>query len=268
MTQLPEIVQYLDQLLETTRFADNSVNGLQVDASWAHPKSRPTPAPVSRVALAVDAGESTIRQAIDRGAQMLVVHHGLFWGKESALVGALGRKISLLMRGELSLYTSHLPLDGHMEFGNNVGLAKYFGAQSLVPFFEFGGAHIGCRGEFVTPLRLEAIAQRAKELVRGTKSETCGLPRLFSSGKDLVKSVGFLSGSGSSGLPLAAAAGLDLIISGEFKHEVYHATQELGINALFCGHYQTETFGVRSLGEEIERQFGLETLFIDDDSGI
>lgn len=84
----------------------------------------------------------------------------------------------------------------------------------------------------------------------------------------MIKTVGFLSGSGSSGLPVAASAGLDLIISGEAKHEVYHASQELRMNALFCGHYQTETFGVRSLKDVLERQFKVETLFLEDDSGV
>jgi dinuclear metal center YbgI/SA1388 family protein len=269
MAQLPEIVQYLDDVLETPLFRDASLNGLQVDSAYLPcpcSDSRPR-AEVTKAAFAVDAGESIVEAAITCGAQLLVVHHGIFWGQSPRLVGALGRKICRMMQSGLSLYVSHLPLDAHMTLGNNVGLAKFFGATGLEPFFEHEGRCIGCRGTLPQSLAREALSARGKELVQGTLSSQNGLPILLPFGPESIRTVGFLSGSGSSGIPAAAAAGLDLIISGEAKHESYHSCKELGINALFCGHYHTETFGVRALMNLVATQFGVQTEFVDHDSG-
>lgn len=269
MAQLPEIVQYLDGVLETPLFRDASLNGLQVDASSLPGSSRASACMVgiTKAAFAVDAGEAIIESAIAGGAQLLVVHHGIFWGQSPRLVGALGRKIGRMMQSGLSLYVSHLPLDAHMTHGNNVGLAKFFGATGLEPFFEHEGRCIGCRGTLSQPLAREALLSRGRELVQGSLSSQNGLPILLPFGPEAIRTVGFLSGSGSSGIPAAAAAGLDLIISGEAKHESYHTCRELGINALFCGHYQTETFGVRALMSLVATKFGVQTEFIDHDSG-
>jgi dinuclear metal center YbgI/SA1388 family protein len=223
---------------------------------------------VLKVALAVDAGESIIRSAIDHGAELLIVHHGLFWGQEQALSGPLGYKIALLMQNGLSLYTSHLPLDGHMTLGNNVELARFFGATDIEPFFEHQGSFIGCRARYPAPRSLDEITTRARKLVANTPSEKNGLPLVFPFGPKMVSTVGFLSGSGSSGLEAVVGAGMDLLISGEAKHGVYHASKELRANAIFCGHYQTETFGVKALGQDLRRVFGIEPIFIDEDSGV
>lgn len=267
MAQLSEIVQYLDGVLETPLFRDSSLNGLQVDASYAR-GTTDARSDVTKAAFAVDAGEAIMDAAVDGGAQLLVVHHGIFWGQSPRLVGALGRKICRMMQSGLSLYVSHLPLDAHMTYGNNVGLAKFFGATNLAPFFEHEGRCIGCRGELPDPLTREAALAIGRKLVDGTLSAKNGLPVLLPFGPETIRSVGFLSGSGSSGIPAAAAAGIDLLISGEAKHEAYHACRELRMNALFCGHYQTETFGVRALMGVIASRFGVQTEFIDHDSGI
>jgi dinuclear metal center YbgI/SA1388 family protein len=263
MAQLTHLVQYLDGLLETATYRDSSLNGLQVETSSRE---------ISRAAFAVDAAESTIRKAATFGAKLLVVHHGLYWtgGKESTgpLTGVLARRVELLMQNGISLYVSHLPLDGNMTLGNNVELARYFGAERLEPFCEFSGSFIGCKGVLPSPRPLEELVSRGKELVKGTRSEASGLPLLLAFGPKVVSSIGFVSGSGSLALGHAKDAGLDLLISGESKHEAYHSAQELGLNALFCGHYRTETFGVAALQRRLEKEFNLSTLFIDEDSGI
>ena len=262
MTQLSQLVQYLDRLLEPALYRDTAFNGLQVDAS------SPAAAEVKRVAFAVDGAESTIEKAAAAGASLLVVHHGLLWGKEQPVVGAFGRKVSLLMSHGVSLYASHLPLDGHMTVGNNVGLAEFFGAAHCEPFLEYQGHTIGCRARFERPKPFAEIVRRAQDLVRGSASEKSGLPLALHFGATDIKSVAFVSGSGSMALAPAAESQIDLLISGEPKHEVYHSAKELRMNAIFCGHYRTETFGVRSLQQHLEKEFNVGTVFIDEDSGI
>jgi len=263
MTQLPHLVQYLDGLLETPTYRDSSLNGLQVETSSQE---------ITKAAFAVDAAEATILKAAEAGAQLLVVHHGLFWtgsGQSGGpLTGILARKIELLMRSGISLYVSHLPLDGNMTLGNNVELARYFGAERLEPFCEYAGSTIGCKGVLPAPVPLEALVARARELVKGTKSAANGLPLTINFGPQLISSIGFVSGSGSLALGTVAAEHLDLLISGEAKHEAYHLARELKVNALFCGHYRTETFGVAALQRRLEKEFNLSTLFVEHDSGI
>lgn len=263
MAQLTHLVQYLDGLLDTATYRDSSLNGLQVETS-SHE--------ITSAAFAVDAAESTIRKAAAFGAKLMVVHHGLYWtgGKESTgpLTGPLARRVELLMQNGISLYVSHLPLDGNMTLGNNVELARYFGAEQLQPFCELSGSFVGCKGVLPSPAPIESIVARGKALVKGTPSEASGLPLLLPFGPKVISSIGFVSGSGSLALAQAKEAGLDLLVSGESKHEAYHSAQELQMNALFCGHYRTETFGVAALQRRLEKEFNLSTLFVEEDTGI
>lgn len=252
-TQLSDIVSYFDSLLDTGRYtADASLNGLQVDSQVQS---------VSRIAFAVDAGGAVISEAIARQAQALVVHHGIFWGGTGTLNGALGRKVATLIRGGCSLYASHLPLDAHLEVGNNAELAKFFDLADATAAFDYRGFPIGviaqCEGR-----TLESF------LVQGARmpgySRTTSLPF----GPKEIRRVGIVSGSGSSAIPECAVRGVDLLISGEPKHEAFHLAQELGLHVLYFGHYATETFGVLALQRKVEQQFGLQTEFIDIPSGI
>ncbi len=255
MTQLHEIVQYLDNLLEPQEFQDGSLNGLQVETSKRE---------IQRVAVAVDAAEATIEQAIQQRANLMLVHHGLFWGKERPLKGPLGRKVELLMQSGVSLYTSHLPLDAHPEVGNNVLLAKIFEVTQLQPFAKISGKAIGLWGELTAPRPIEWFVKRSESLLPSSPR----LPLVLKFGSDLIKRVGFVSGSGSSCLVEAASLQLDLLISGEAKYDAYHATRELKINALFAGHYRTETLDVRELASRLEKHFNVSTVFIEHDTGI
>ena len=252
MPQLASIVASLDSLLETSRFNDVALNGLQVEAGCSE---------VRRIAFAVDSGVSVIESAIKREANLLVVHHGLFWSQAQALCGVLGRKIELLTRARMALYASHLPLDAHLELGNAAGLAHFFELENLSSDFEYGGTPIGVIANCREVRKLDYFVERAQALA---PSPILSLAH----GKAKISKVGIVTGSGAFGIDRAARSGCDLFISGEPKQQVYHETKELNLNALFCGHYATETFGVRALSHKLARDFDVQVDFIDEPTGI
>ncbi len=252
MAQLSSIAQYLDSLLQTKAYQDHSLNGIQVEASGGA---------VKRVAFAVDAGMSIIQKAIAADAQLLVVHHGMLWGTPLPITGIFGRKIEQLLRHGCSLYASHLPLDGHAEVGNAFELGRFLGLEKLEGFCPFNGMPIGARGVFRAPLAIDAVAQKLATL-------SPKVPLTLPFGKRDIRRVGIVTGSGSSALPLIAAEGLDLLVSGEAKQESYHLAKDLEVSAIFAGHYATETFGVRALERRLKKDFDIQTLFIDEDTGI
>lgn len=253
MAALSEVVKFLDNLLSPDLFQDLSLNGLQVEGGKSE---------VQKVALAVDAGLSVIERATEAHADLLLVHHGFFWGEALAVAGPHGKKIATLLKHTCSLYASHLPLDAHLEVGNAAELARFFGLTEIEPFFEYRGTKIGVKAAFKSALPLEDFVNKAALLSPNRA------PLVLPFGKPTVRSVGIVTGSGSSALGICALEGLDLLISGEPRHEAYHRAKELSINAIFAGHYATETFGVRALGAKLEQSFKIKTVFIEEDSGI
>lgn len=255
MAKLHEVVNFIDSFLTIERFAeDKSLNGLQVEAGSQE---------VNRVCVAVDAGEIVIEEALARGAQLLIVHHGLFWGGALPIRGSLGRKIRRLFSAGCSLYAAHLPLDSHLEVGNAAVLAREFGLRDITPAFPYGSIFVGVTGQFDEPQTVQKLAGACRKLT-GAK-EPLVLP--FGEG-DSVKTAGIVTGSGAFGLELSHRLKLDLFISGEPKHEVYHLCRDERINGIFAGHYATETVGVRALGDKIGDIFNVSVEFIDHPSGI
>jgi dinuclear metal center YbgI/SA1388 family protein len=253
MATLASITRYLDSLLQTALFKDSALNGLQVESAKVE---------VRRVALAVDAGASIIDQAVQADADLLLVHHGLFWGRTEPIAGVFGAKIRKLLQGKCSLYAAHLPLDAHAEVGNNFELARFFGLSTLEPFFKYEGVPIGVRGRTAGSPNLEWFAARARELTgaRGVSTLPFGKPR--------IETVGIVSGSAAAALSEAVTAGCDLFVTGEPKQDMYHAAKELGVHVLFAGHYASETLGVQALGKRLKRDFEVSTVFIDEPTGI
>ena len=252
MTQLASIIEYLDDLLDTKSYYDSSLNGLQVE----NPKQE-----INTVALAVDAGESVIRKAVTtHSAALLIVHHGLLWDEPQAITGALARKLCLLFEHGCSLYASHLPLDGNTEVGNAFELGRFVGITEIEPFLQLNGSFVGAKGN--STLTLREFSERLKGITAAIT------PLVLSHGNDSIRRVGIVTGSGAFAIRQCAKEGLDLLISGEPKQEVFHLSKELGVNAIFAGHYATETFGVRAIGKKLEERFGLQTVFIDEPTGI
>ena len=234
-------------------YEDASVNGLQVEASESD---------IKVVALAVDSGQSVIEKACSAEADLLIVHHGLLWGACEPVAGRYGKKIATLLSKKCSLYASHIPLDAHSEVGNNFEMARFFGLTDIQPYFTYRGKLIGAKGKLAKSANLDYFVERATTMVGKIT------PTILPFGKQRIESVGMVTGGGVGHLEEAAEAGLDLYITGEPKQSAYHLARELQINALFAGHYATETFGVRAVGRKLEKDLDLKIVFIDEPTGI
>ncbi len=252
---LHSIVDYLNLNLSISKFPDIALNGLQIESRNKD---------ISKIAFSVDAGLSVMQAAINQGADLLITHHGILWGKQEALIGPLATKVDLCLRSELSLYSAHLPLDGHPTLGNAAQLASQELECSEINIdFSHQGAPLGV----VAQLRVSTpLTQIASKLARCEGALTP--PLILPFGAKDIKSVGIVTGSGSAFIPEAARKGVDLFISGEPKQEAYHLSKELSLSSLFIGHYASEIFGVRALQRVLEERFGVETVWISEPTGI
>lgn len=251
---LSSVVQHLDNLLSTSSYRDYGPNGLQIDGGRSQ---------ISTVAYAVDSGLSVLESAVAKSADLILVHHGLFWGKMPPLTGTLGAKVRLLMQKGCSLYASHLPLDGHIELGNAAQLAKLLEPTSLEGAYEHEGKTIGVKARWQAPISLDRVAE-----ILSTIEGSSGSPLVLSFGKREISTAGIVTGSGGSLLDQVLASGVDLFITGEPKQELYHQLKEHGVSAVFAGHYATETFGVRALAHVLSERFRVDTIFINEPTGI
>ena len=246
--ELKDLVDYLDRYLKTSSFPDASANGLQVEGSRT----------VKGIGLAVDACLESVLRAEERGFNLLIVHHGLLWGTEIRLCGHTYRRVRALVQADMALYASHLPLDAHPEVGNNIQIAKRLGLTQVRAFGEYGGIPIGFQGCLEEPVPLHHAVAMSEEKIGPPKA-------LWTFGPEEISRLGVVSGSASDP-PLfeeASRGKIDLLITGEPKQAAYSLAQEYGLNVYYGGHYQTETFGVKALGEHLGARFGLPTAFID-----
>jgi dinuclear metal center YbgI/SA1388 family protein len=248
---LTTLVRHCDLVLKTdaTGDYDGAVNGLQVE-------NRGT---VTRTAAAVDASLATAKLAIQAGADLLIVHHGLFWGPTQPWTGPKYTLLRLLLDNNLAVYSSHLPLDAHPKLGNNAQLCAAMGFENLRPFFLTHGQQIG----FKTRTR----TSRADLGVRLSRALGCK-PRLIPGGPELCRRIGVVTGGAGGDLKTAAAEGVDTFITGEGPHWTYAMAEELGLNVFYGGHYATETFGVKALAAHLSRKFDLPWKFIDHPTGL
>jgi dinuclear metal center YbgI/SA1388 family protein len=214
------------------------------------------------VAVAVDASQAAFDQAVEAGAQLLIVHHGIIWDEPVRLVGTTFRRVKTLIDGQCGLYAAHLPLDVHPEVGNDAELARLLGLRNAQPFCEFRGLKIGMGGFFDPPLSRSSLTSRVTSALGSPPVE------VLESGPAEVRRVGSISGAAGSLLDRAAMAGLDTFITGEASHGCYHQAHELGINVVFGGHYATETLGVKALARHLDVSFDLETIFLDIPTGL
>ena len=208
---------------------------------------------------AVDASERTILGAKERGADLLLVHHGLFWDGFGPIAGPRFRKVRTLMEATMALYALHLPLDAHAELGNCAGLCRAMGWEPDGAFGVYKGVDIGCWAKAAGPR--EEVMARLEEAVGAQ-------PRLIPGGPERVERVGILTGAGAGSLQEAAARGLDSLITGEAAHHHFHEAMELGVNLFLGGHYATETFGVKALAGRLAQEFGLDWQFLDVPTGL
>ncbi len=248
---LQELVAYLDDYLAIGSVPDypDAFNGLQVEG-------RET---VNRVALAVDACAATIEQAVAGSADMLLVHHGLFWGSKAPVTGPYYRRLSGLIRAGMSLYSCHLPLDAHPEVGNNHVLARRLGLHPGGRFGEHEGVPIGVWAD---------VEIERSDLAHKLSDELNVLPLVLTTGPSTVKRVAVVTGGAGSWVAKAKAAGCDTLITGEGPHHTYFDAEEMGVNVMYAGHYATETVGAQALGDHLRDRLRLDAFFIDYPTGL
>ena len=248
---LKSLVAYCDQLLRTSEIIDftGAVNGLQMENSGS----------VSRIVATVDASVTTIRMAIAAKADLLIVHHGLFWSERQPWTGKTHELLQLLIENDLAIYSSHLPLDFHPKLGNNALLCSLLGFKKVKPFLFAHGQSLGYQVQ--TKI---GRAELAKRLGRAT-----GAPvKIIPGGPAVCERIGVVTGGAGQELKQAAAEGVDTYITGEGPHWTYAMAEELGMNVLYGGHYATETFGVRALASHLSNKFRVPWAFLDYPTGL
>ena len=251
MPSLRDIVAFLDTELRIREIPDyaGAVNGLQLENGGS----------VTRIAAAVDASLPVVETAVAAGADLLLVHHGMFWQGAQPLTRAFYKKIKAAMDAGLAIYSSHLPLDVHPELGNNALLLKALGFPAEGTFFDWKGIRLG--------LLAEVEIARAI-LVEKLAAAVGGPVHVCPGGPEIVRRIGLVTGGAGAEVAMCAAAGVDTFITGEGPHWSYPLAEELGINLLYAGHYATETFGVKALAARLAGDHGIPWSFIDHPTGL
>jgi len=251
MTSLFEIVNYTNDFLHITEIGDwqNALNGLQIENSGG----------VNRIGASVDASTRALKAAAKQKVDFLMVHHGLFWPGLQPVTGILHRQLAIAFEHNIALYSAHLPLDLHVEVGNNAQLAAALGLQSIEPFFEEKGQLIGMKARASLP---------RDQLDRKLQKALGGPIKAFLFGPKETQTIGIITGGGGSEIYKVVQEGIDTFITGEAPHWASVAADELRINLLLGGHYATEVFGVKALAAHLSKLFRIPWTFIDCPTGM
>jgi dinuclear metal center YbgI/SA1388 family protein len=247
MATLKQIADYLDRELRIHDFKDSSHNGVQVQNSGR----------VRKICTGVDGSAAFLEAARARGADLVIVHHGISWGSSLSRITELNYlRVGYLIRNDMALYAVHLPLDAHPRLGNNAQICKALGLKQWKPFGLHDGQNVGFQGRFATPVPYGALKTRIRSLLGGEiQTMDFGRPR--------IRTMAVVSGGAPGDVMEAGRLGLDLFLTGEPSLACHNAAQEYRLHAVFGGHYATEVFGVRALCNVIQRRFGIPCEFID-----
>lgn len=256
MSQSSDLAAYADELLHTASTPDypNALNGLQLENR----------APVRAIAAAVDFSTRAIQGAIEKGANFLIVHHGMFWGGVGSLTGPSYRTLRMLLENDLAVYSSHLPLDRHPILGNNACLASELGLTATGSFGRFQDIFIGVSGE--DDIETASLVSRAREFAKNYGEVRTSVMR---SGRRTRK-WGMCTGAGASAdtLSEASTAGIDTLIVGEGPHWTAIHAEEHELAIIYAGHYATETLGVRALAQHLAEMYEVPWSFISAPTGL
>ena len=241
------LVRWLDAYLEAHEGQDYGPNGLQVQGRQR----------IGKIVTGVSACLELFQRARERGADAVLVHHGIFWdGLFPTLTGMQYERVAELLRGDLNLIAYHLPLDRHSEVGNNALACKALGLEDLEPFGEAGGQPVGFKGRYKSPIPALELLARCRDFYERE-------PLAFPSGPDEIETVGIISGGAQKAFWSAIHEGLDAFITGEVSEWVMNVARETKTHYLSCGHYATEVCGIKRLGELVAERFGVEVEFVD-----
>ena len=257
MANLTDIVRYMDVELRSAEVPDydQALNGLQLANSGR----------VEKLAAAVDFSRNTVGLAVESGATLLIVHHGMFWGGAQRIVGVHYERLRAALDGDLAVYSSHIPLDAHPELGNNVLLARELELTVEEGFGEYKHITIGVSGRSDQPTA--AIVERARAFAGRFATELVVTP--FAEGR-VTRRWGIITGAGASSATLAEARAraIDTLIVGEGAHHTGVEAAEHGMVVIYAGHYATETLGVQALARKVGAHFKLESSFLDVPTGL
>ncbi len=249
-----DLIAHLDMYLNVSAYTDGSKNGLQVDSEKTE---------IKKVGFAVDATTYIFDRAIEEKVDLLITHHGLYWGNERVMTGLLYERVSRLIRSDIAFYGVHLPLDAHPEVGNNIELvrafASYFNIKdySLEKFGLYHGETIGFGIRFEEKISFD----RLRDFCQAIKI----IPEIYNFwNKEIISSFCAISGGAGDNITDAKEFGYDVFLTGEWPHYSRIIGKELGQSVIFGWHYETETFWVKAVGKYLEEKFNLETIFIDE----
>lgn len=246
-----ELVAYLDSYLRINEIKDYGPQGLQVEGQED----------VVHIVGMVDAQLPCLQAALEREADMLLVHHGIFWGGPQTLSGSFGRLVRVYIASDINLYAAHLALDAHPEVGNNAELARRLGLEVEDWFAPVNGIRLGVIARAHHALKLDYLVDRFEQNVGPVKL-------VQAHGARIVHKVGIISGAGAREIGQAAALGCDTFLTGETSHAEYYGALSARINVIYGGHYLTETVGVQALGEHLRQRFDIDFEFVDLPTGM
>lgn len=249
--QRDELVRYLDDYLKIGEIRDYGPQGLQIEGR----------AEIQKLVGMVDAHQPCVEAALAAGADLLLVHHGIFWGETKRLSGSFGRLVRTYLEADLNLYAAHLALDAHPEVGNNAELANKLGLAIQEWWGKVNGVPLAVLTEADAALTLDELVQRYEAAVGPVNL-------VLSHGPAQIRRVGILSGFGARQIEEAAALGCDAFITGETSHAQYYDALNAGIHVIYGGHYTSETVGVQALGRHLAEKFGVKFEFIDLPTGL
>ena len=243
MAKRDEIVQYINNLLNINEFEDLSVNGLQVEGKEE----------IQKIGLGVSVSERLFHAALQENADMIIVHHGAFWKNAPSpyiLTGIHRKRMALLLKNDINLVAYHLPLDTHPEIGNNAQIMERLHIEPIQP------VEVGFLGQLRAPLKLEKFI----DIVNKELQTTC---QIFPFGPPEVHRVLVNSGGSSRFYELALKNNADTFLGGDMRENIVRELEEVGLNFVHAGHYNTEKFGIQALGKKLEQQFKLKCVFVD-----
>lgn len=244
MVSLERLLEFTENLMQPQRFRDYCPNGLQVEGR----------AEISLIVSGVTGCEALLDAAVERGADLVLVHHGYFWKGETAVVtGIKRRRLQTLLAHELNLVAYHLPLDAHPEVGNNAQLGQRLG---FVVESSMNPEGIGLVGRLTEPCRADELAQRLNVALERW-------PQMIGEERRQVRRIAWCTGAAQSHIEQAVAAGVDAYISGEISEQTVHIAREAGINYYAAGHHATERYGVQALGEKLAASFDVGHEFVE-----